>query len=530
MRAAPSQTEAKLADPRAASSAVWPRLEWTRAVWVGCFVAFAVGVIAMLMHRPFAQAEGGDDAIWDYVAQCIVRGQVPYRDVIEIKTPGSAYLSALAITVGKIVGLQDIAAVRWLCVVLVGVLCAVTFLTAYAYFRSSIAGFISVLILVAWPNLAVLMIAGTRPKTPMIILGLMTLLFIAAGKPFWAGVCSMLSCLCWQPGLMFTATALLIFSRYLTSWRDLRAFKVLIGASVPLGLVLIYFSWAGALADFWTWTVAYNYQVYRPETSTASTVSLNQLWYLMDQVTGGDTIWVKLSVAGILLFGFERMWVRSKTGRSIVTPELFKDALLIVPLAYLGFKAVNYPGVDDLIPLFPFIALFAGFIFTEALRLIGEIKPVGNNHHLARLVRLIPAVPALVLAVLTVRHGIDYRVEGNTLQEQQAKVQSVAELLEPDDKIYVHGTIEILVLLNRPNMNPYIFLDRGKDRYIGERTPGGFAALIDGMKSQRPKVIAISRVQNVLHRDELLAWAAEDYDRFPLEFAHNSVYVRKPGK
>ena len=106
-------------------------------------------------------------------------------------------------------------------------------------------------------------------------------------------------------------------------------------------------------------------------------------------------------------------------------------------------------------------------------------------------------------------------------------VRAVADLLGPDDKIYVHGTLELLVLMNKPNLNPYIFLDRGKDRYIAERTPGGFAAIIDQMKSESPKVIAISRIQNVAHRQELLDWAAEQYDRFPLKFAHNSAYVRK---
>jgi hypothetical protein len=40
------------------------------------------------------------------------------------------------------------------------------------------------------------------------------------------------------------------------------------------------------------------------------------------------------------------------------------------------------------------------------------------------------------------------------------------------------------------------------------------------------KVVAISQTQNVMHRNELLSWLAEQYDRFPIEPAHNSVYVR----
>src|SRR6266850_699057 len=105
-----------------------PGLELTSRVWIGSFVALAVGVIAMLMYRPFAQAEGGDVAIWDYVAQCIVRGQVPYRDVIEIKTPGSAYLSAIAMWIGTRLGVRDVMAARLMQMVLVGLLSTMTYM------------------------------------------------------------------------------------------------------------------------------------------------------------------------------------------------------------------------------------------------------------------------------------------------------------------------------------------------------------------------------------------------------------------
>jgi hypothetical protein len=340
----------------------------------------------------------------------------------------------------------------------------------------------------------------------MIIFGLMTLLLVATDEPFWAGVLSMLSCLCWQPGLLFTATALLVFSRYLTSWRDLRVLKVLAGAFVPLGLALIYFLAVGALGDFWSWTVTYNYQVYMPEGRETVAASLARLWYLINQVTDGDTFWVKTAVVGFLIYAGARLWARRKGARPTNAADSFKDSLVIAPSLYLAFKVINYPGIDDLIPLFPFIGLFTGFAFTEATGLIGESKSVSDRHIWAYLVRWIPVVPVLVLAVVMVRHAIAYRVEGITLQEQQAKVQMVADLLDPDDKIYVHGTLEILVLLNRPNMNPYILLDRGKDNYIASQTSGGFDVLIDQMRAQRPKLIAISRVQNVAHRDELLAW------------------------
>src|SRR5437764_12285222 len=159
----------------------WP-VFGVRASWFA-LAAFVIGVGVILMHHPGRFAERGDLAIWDYVAQSILRGQVPYRDVVEIKTPASAYLSALAMAVGRAAGLQDVAAVRVLQVLLVGLLAAVTYLVAESYLRNRLAAIIAFLVMLL-PNHLVVMIAGTQPKLPMILFGMLTLLLIARDKPF----------------------------------------------------------------------------------------------------------------------------------------------------------------------------------------------------------------------------------------------------------------------------------------------------------------------------------------------------------
>src|SRR5438309_8721121 len=64
-------------------------------------IAFLFGAALMLAYRPWSQLEVGDPAVYDYIAQSILRGQMPYRDVVDIKGPGGAYLSALAMLAGK---------------------------------------------------------------------------------------------------------------------------------------------------------------------------------------------------------------------------------------------------------------------------------------------------------------------------------------------------------------------------------------------------------------------------------------------
>src|SRR5215475_12730526 len=83
---------------------------------------FLLTTFMMLMYRPFSQAESGDSAFYDYFAQLILRGQIPYRDAIDIKAPGSFYLSALAMGAGRAVGVRDIIAARLFHILLAGLL------------------------------------------------------------------------------------------------------------------------------------------------------------------------------------------------------------------------------------------------------------------------------------------------------------------------------------------------------------------------------------------------------------------------
>src|SRR2546422_91224 len=119
------------------------RLGGTRPLAIA---AFLLGAVVMLMYRPFSQLEGGDNAIWDYISQSIVRGQVPYRDVIDNKAPGAGYLSAVVMAAGRIAGLQDVIAVRLFYVMLAGLLCALTYLVAETYLQSRLAAIISFLV------------------------------------------------------------------------------------------------------------------------------------------------------------------------------------------------------------------------------------------------------------------------------------------------------------------------------------------------------------------------------------------------
>jgi len=509
--------------PPSSNSTSPSQFEWLKSIeaadrWVICVVVFLASVSLMLAWRLTKQPEGGDAAIWDYVAQGILRGQVPYRDVAEIKGPASAYLSALAMSLGKAFGLRDILAVRYMQIALGGALSSITFLVAETYLRQRFAGLIAALLpltsvhFVSWTE------GGTQPKLTMIVFGMLSLLLIAEDRPFWAGVCSMLSCLSWQPGLLFTGISVLIFSRYLTTWRDLRAVKTLAGAALPLVIVVIYFYSVGALGDLWIWTVAYNFQVYAPEGIRSPIDTVLHTWTVIQRVFRYDIVWFLGGFVALILFTILHVRLIFRTRRSLNSPGLFVDGIIFAPVIYIAFCLINLQSGPDLIPLYPFFALFAGWFVTEAAsQLISEKQPTEPSEA-KRLFGVLPAGAVIFLVVCVLFRAITNNQEEWTLQRQDQELRSITSLVGPNDKVFVHGSVEILLALNTSNLNPYIMWDHGKARYIADKKYGGSSeGMINDIKAGAPKIVAITRMKNIPEAAALDQWLRAQYQKLTVE-------------
>jgi DolP-mannose mannosyltransferase len=506
------------------------RLESLWSAWVEqapmrrlAIMIFIFGATLMLAHRPWRQMEVGDSAIYDYIAQAILRGQMPYRDVIDPKAPASMYLSAAAMAAGKLIHIRDVYAVRGLHVLLVGWLAMMTYLVAEAYLHNRVAAIIAGLVPLMRPDFATMMTQGTQPKLSMLAFGMTALLFIAKNRPFWAGFASMLACLCWQPGLMFTGAAVLIFSRYLTNWRDHRALKVMAGAAVPLAVTALYFYLRGALGAMVEWTLIFPYSVFAPHGERSLAAAFGHLWKVTWRVFEWDVVLVAMSVIGLLMFAVERLRAKRRWRESLRSPELFKDAVLMPPVVYLLFCLVNMQGGVDLIPFLPFVGIFGGWLLVEAVRMIGARRRTKAG--VMPLIVWVPRVALLLILMMAIGRAAAYRLEGWSLQYQDALLKQALAGAAPDDRIYVHATAEILLLLNRPNLNPYISFDSGADDYVGSQRAGGFASVIEEMEAQAPKFVAISRLRNVTHRDELEHWVAAHYEKLPVN--GYDIYIRK---
>lgn len=485
------------------------------ADWKVVLACFLFGSVIALLYRPFNQQVIGDPAIYDYIAQSIVRGQMPYRDIVDIKGPGSVYLSALAILVGRAFGLRDVLAIRVSEVLLVGLLSSSIYLVGQVYLRNRAASLIAVLLPLIMGRFLLMAVNGTQPKLPMMIFGLLALWFVARERPLWAGFFSMLSCLCWQPGLMFTGAAFLMFSRYLTAWRDLRALKVVAGAVLPLAAVILYFHLKGALEDMWSWTIVYNYAVFRPTAQREPLDALIHIGKVILRVFKFDAWMFAAGLVGMTMYAFSRFREKIRQRKLIDSPGYLMDAVLLPPTVYFAFSLINFQAGADLIPFIPFATLFTAWFLASLPRL--SRSPA---------VQWLPAAMALLILLVAIGRGATYRVREFTLRQQDMLFAQIRELLGPEGKIYVHGTTEILVVLNIPNLNPYLLLDGGADDFIASRKPRGFADVIAEIEGQRPKLVSLTRLKAVNHRQDFERWVEGKYDRVE-SFKYDVLYIRK---
>jgi hypothetical protein len=474
------------------------------------------------------QPSRGDPANWDYIAQVITRGGVPYRDVVNIKTPLSAYIGAAAIVVARPLGVRDVIAIRITFLALAALTAGFTFLVALDSFNSYRIAVLAASALLAFDVFARLNAGGVQPKTAMVLFGLLTILAVSKDRPIAAGVFGMLSALSWQPGLLFVGAAGLAFSRNLTNWRDLKAAKVLLGALIPLAIFLAYLFGTSALADFYRWTLHFNATVYGPgETRTISNF-FSSFAKLIGRRNFDLREYVYLALVGLCVtIGLESIRAKRR-GTSYFVEANQRQIVLIVTIIYFAFCMISFQAGADLIPLLPFTAIFAAvalvWIVERVGSLVSRVRPATDR-------QTVEAWMCIALLVFILGRGVvdafSFERGFPTLQDQDVAISEIVAHLQPGEKIYAHGASGVLVLAGLTNASKYYYLDRGKDEYLDQVEPGGFVGWLERLKAERPRIVVLDRLTWSKYANYFEQWVAAEY-----QLRNNRVYVyyvRKDG-
>lgn len=479
------------------------------------FVILSLLASAMfLCFRPWAQPEVRDHSIWDYVAQVIADGGVPYRDAVEIKTPASAYMGAAAILAGRVVGLPDFASIRVLFFLIsVGVVLVVYELGALVFDRGT--GLLAAVITTGVDPLAEWAGAGIQPKVPFVLFGLLSICLSLRSRPLAAGIAAGLSALCWQPGCIFLLPACIPF---IPDVRKLT--RLASGFCAPVAACALYFLFVGAFDDLWNWTVVFPFGPYVAKYTRSFRGLTGTAWKLLEQSYAREVIFLPIAGCGLLI-GIALAVRRRKTDRAPRWRPLLAAATPIAVM--LGLTALNLQGESDLFPIFPLAFPFAAFAILSVLRLA-----------LSHTVALVAA--SILCFAWNGSDALTYRLP-STLRHQFDALAPVASLVKPGDRVYAHGDLQFLVLFNLHNASPHLFLDRGKDVFIEKLEPDGFKKFLVRLEAAEPKVVVLGRKGLVERDDELLAWIRDRYTvarRILLRYGRDGrfgyglrVYVRK---
>jgi hypothetical protein len=348
----------------------------------------------------------------------------------------------------------------------------------------------------------------------MVMFGLMSLWATLRGHPLRAGVFGMLSALCWQPGLLFVGTSGLAFTRYLTSWRDGKWARVVLGAAIPLALFLAHLLIGGSLRDFYLWCFRFNVEVYAPYDFSTYDDFVKHFTMLIDESYAEDRRYFQLAATGIVLAAAREVYVGIKRGRAELQHRAAYHQVIIAPIIYLVFCRINMQGEQDLIPMLPFIGIFSAVLLLSVvdgiIGLFGQWSPRVNA---SRLELIMGAVILIIVFVVSVRPDFSFEIGRKDLAKQRADAEEVMSLLQPGDEIWVHGQTEMLVVSGLTNSHKYTNLDHGKDNYLDQVEPGGFQGWFDKLKSDRPRVVMFTRTKRVARKREFLDWLKSDYER-----------------
>ena len=144
----------------------------------------ALSILVYFRFEPHRQPTGGDLSMWDYMSQSIVRGEIPYKDVVNIKTPLGSYLAAGAIWITRPFGVRDIIAIRYIYILLAALTVGMTYLIAEIYLRRRAVALLAGMVMLTYDMFGIWNASGTQVKTATLLFGLLSL--YAVSRSQWA--------------------------------------------------------------------------------------------------------------------------------------------------------------------------------------------------------------------------------------------------------------------------------------------------------------------------------------------------------
>jgi 4-amino-4-deoxy-L-arabinose transferase-like glycosyltransferase len=483
----------------------------SRGIRALAWPSIAFGVALLLFTRfNIEDMLSRDESIYVYAAQQQTAGVPPYVSIFDPKAPIASWLATAAIIVGRALDISDVYSTRVVYLLIACLAVSAMYILAKWLFASTLAGIAAAATLASFQGFARDALTGPDAKTPAVLFSIVTLGLLVRRRYFLSGLAASLALLTWQPLAIYAVIAVVFALTSSDRDRRMRAVgSAFTGIVIPLGATAIYYATEGALADLYDATIDY------PLTGVESKERSNQLQHIAsvvnrDYPTTKIVFWAGLAI--LLALAVARA-ARPPAGRH---RSLLCDPYLIavIPafIAIFVFSLTDFQGYPDVYPLLPFSALGigAGFWLLHAATVNGHFAVVAA------------ALSGAAIAAMVVASFFVYSRAGAGLSELTQQRQAAAalnRLLGPDDTMISLGNPMPLVLTQRANPSPFIYLEAGVDQWAIDHRFGTFANWTKQIEAANPAVVVLAR-PTVSRRwgrwispvqGEMRAWLAANY-------------------
>ena len=425
-----------------------------------------------------------DDAIYLYGGQQMVQGTPPYQSAFDHKGPMTTILAATGISVAHLLNFDEILTVRVLFFAM-GVLSSVgIFWLSALLFEAPQVGFLSAATFTTFWGFGSSAASGPQAKTAMVLFMILALGLTINKKWFWAAFFGALAGLTWQPTFIFPILTIFLAGVQTPKGveRVKNVLKAVVGASVPVLAICTYFISERAFASFWDGLILFNVK-YLDQSNIVILDNIRRFRWAV-QLKGFQTagIPILMGFAALIIVFIWRYKLTKNSFRAWLQRDRFVVIFLSFPIPFV-WSLLEFQGYPDFYIFLPYAALGFGWFVYQAISSIAGMLSLNPAAARSLLVLLISAV--LVGAATS-----HYRLTRNSeLLAQRQWAHQVATAYGPQARILSINVPEALVILNKSNPTPYVFIMRSIGDYTEATEPGGFEGWLARVESVDPTVI-----------------------------------------
>lgn len=476
-----------------------------RLARVSLLLAFVLGVVACLSRDPADLPLTLDNQQYFFIAERAASGVPPHVSLFDSKHQAGMLLTAVAIRVGRKLGLGDVHAARVVSIAAAAGAVTLAWWVAQSIAGTLLAGHLAALAMASFEGFLHMGAMGARPKVFLVFFLLAAAAAVCGRRAFWSGCLAALAFLCWQPALIVVGIAAVGFA-FPAERRSLVRF--LLGAGLPVLLYELYFVAHGALG-------AQLEQAYRFP-ARYMTAGTREVWRHASHLFQLDE---GLSVGSLLPLAFAAIvvaalgWAALRPTRLVVElrerPGLAH--VVLCGAAALAFTLYEYQTYIDAFFVLPYVAVVVGAAAAALTHRASRRLAAPGRLLLAGIVVLLFAANARILP--------SRANWGASLADQERLAQKVGAWIAEGGGVYAVGCTHLLAMNHSDNHVSFGFFFRGMEAYLADREPGGYRPLRDGAM---PRTILISRPFVPGGR----AWLEEEYrEETPAEFRYQGVHV-----